>query len=175
MYATFIHLAVSHVPVLFIPLAVVLLIVGIKKSLSPLNKAALIILIVSALSSIAVFQSGEGAEESVEHKPEVTEATIHEHEEAAEFAFPLTLICGALAIGALVISCKKKDWEKMSLTAVAVAATLTSAALLRTAYLGGHIRHVELSQRNPDLLKPFDPDFLEEIETPKESETEKDD
>ncbi len=172
MTDTLIHLALSHVPVLFMPLALVLLLVGMIKNRPDLNKAALAIFLVSALAAIPVLRSGEGAEKIIENKPDVLHESIEAHEDAAEFAFKLALATGVMALLSLVVLAKKPRFKKASFAVTTVVATLSSASLLRAAYLGGHIRHTELihGAQNSQPLEEFDPEFLKEIEKTKERE-----
>lgn len=143
MSAAHLHLILVHVPVLFIPLALLLLAAGLRLKQQSLSTLALGLFIFSAAISIPTFLSGEPSEEQVEDLPLVSESHIEEHEEAAELAFYVTLLAGALSVGSLIVR-KQPDYQKLLIASVLFTGALSSVALARAAYLGGQIRHSEI-------------------------------
>ena len=98
-----------------------------------------------ALVAIPVFLTGEPAEESVEKINGVSENMISLHEEAAEIGIWLMGITGIISLVALYMACKKqKQANIVFLIAVSLLA-VSFASMARTGYLGGQIRHTEIS------------------------------
>jgi hypothetical protein len=80
----------------------------------------------------------------------VTRAYIHEHEEAAEFAFTIAEIVGAVALVGLVLRLRRKVLPVWFRWGMLILALFVSVIMLRTANLGGQIRHTEI--RGADSL-----------------------
>jgi hypothetical protein len=103
------------------------------------------VLVIVALFAIPAYLTGEPAEEAIEHLPGVNEDAIEEHGEAAKFAFAGDLVLGAVALGGLLVFRGSKPAPAWLDILVLVLAVLVFAMMVRTANLGGHIRHPELS------------------------------
>jgi uncharacterized membrane protein len=144
MNAAQVHMALNHVPVLGAVFGLILLAVAVIASSPVLRRTALAVLVATALAAVPVFLSGEPAEEVVERAPGVSEATIEPHEEAAEAALVAVSILGVLSLAALVFERRFAAWARWTTIAVLLLAVATSAMMLRTAHLGGLIRHPEL-------------------------------
>ena len=138
-----VHLIINHLPIVGIPIVLFFLGFGLWKHNKQLQSISLIVMVVLAALVVPVYLTGEPAEKVIKHLPEVTEAFIEPHEEAAEFALILTLATGFFALVALWF---RKDEHKSKILnyIVFVAALVTIAALVRTGNLGGEIRHTEL-------------------------------
>lgn len=143
-----VHLALTHVPVLFIPLALFILLWGIKRQNPSIRKIAFSILVLASIISIPVFLTGEPAEETVENLPLVSNALIESHEEAAETAFIVTLITGAFSLLSLLLASRQKIEINLA-KLIIVLAMVGSVSLLYTANLGGQIRHSEIRADGP--------------------------
>lgn len=137
------HLMLNHVPILGVPLALMMLIYAHVYSADQIKKFALGFLIVVGVLSCGAYFTGEPAEKMVEELPGVSESFIHEHEEAAEFAFVLTEVAAIMSLVVLVLKNNAivQKWVPKFLLAVLV---LASVSLARTGYLGGLVRHTEL-------------------------------
>jgi uncharacterized membrane protein len=154
MNAAHLHLIVNHVPVVLVPVAALLLTWAVYRKSTELIGAGLVLLAAGALAGGAAFLSGEPAEEIVEHLAGVTERTIHGHEEAAEAAILATGFTGLLALVTFVAG-PLRGRTPTTLIGVTILAAVTSAgALAYTAWLGGDIRHTELSGTAPVELGP---------------------
>jgi hypothetical protein len=139
------HLAVNHMPVIGVLIGFFILFAGVILKNSSIRRTAMGVLIFAAVSVAPTYLSGEPAEEMVEHKPGVTKALIHEHEEAAELSLVFTAIVGAAAALSLVLGKLKRDsLETKSTYATLALSAVTFAMLANTAHLGGLIRHDEL-------------------------------
>lgn len=137
------HLLVNHLPVIGSALAAALLAAGLVLRKDDVVKAGLWALVLSALSALPAYFSGENAEEVVEHLPGILESLIHDHEEAAEKALAAALMMGAVAAGVLM-RFRTRGFSRAA-AAAALALSLPALGLMAwTAHLGGLVRHTEL-------------------------------
>ncbi|HET6990981.1 MAG TPA: hypothetical protein VFJ43_06640 [Bacteroidia bacterium] len=145
MNLTHLHLALSHLVVMAVLFSAVLFLFGFFRKNETIKKLALFGFVIAALSAIPVFLAGESAEESVEHLTGVSESVIDSHEDAATFSFWMIEIAGAVALGALFLK-KIPAFKNSFFTGIMVLISLVSAgAISYTGYLGGQIRHTEIS------------------------------
>ncbi|MCB0404743.1 MAG: hypothetical protein KDD51_08135 [Bdellovibrionales bacterium] len=144
-----IHLALNHLPIGLVLVGVPLLLIALWKKSPELRSAALVILVLAAVVSIPAFLSGEPAEEIIEHMPGVSGRLIHEHEEAGEFALILSGILGIAALAVLFFQ-RKRQLPVGVFAGIAALGVVSLFAFLRTAHLGGVVRHPEISQAVPD-------------------------
>lgn len=138
------HLLLNHMPVLGIIFGVLVLAVGLSRRNRTLIHLSYATFIVSGLLAIPVFLTGGEAEDEVEGKPGVTEEFIEEHEAAAKYAFYEALALGAFAIGAAYHSYRTKRNAPAIGILMLLASLFVSTVMMRTAYLGGYIRHTEI-------------------------------
>jgi uncharacterized membrane protein len=140
----YIHLILNHMPIVSNLIGILLLLCGMLRKNTEWKKAAVGIFIFSALISIPTYLTGEPSEHAIEHLPGVSKDDIHEHEEAAEFAFVGVLILGALSLFGSFLSWKQGSYPGWFIPAVLLLALLVGAMMARTANLGGKIRHPEI-------------------------------
>ena len=96
------HLLINHLPLIGSLFALVLGLYGAARRQPAVVRAAFLTLIVSGVGSFAATRTGEGAEDAVEALPGVSEAILHEHEEAADVANSAAIALALLALGVLV-------------------------------------------------------------------------
>lgn len=144
MNAAQVHLALNHLPIGLVIVGVPLLLTAILRKSKELKGAASILLMLSALTAIPVFLSGEPAEEIVEHRAGVSERVIHEHEEAAELSLIFIEILGALVLGAWLFERFKRPMPSPIWFGILALGIVNLGLFVRTAHLGGLIRHDEL-------------------------------
>ena len=144
MDATHLHLLLNHFPIVGTVLGVGVMAYGYLTSSDQVKKTALWTWVLMALAAIPVFLTGEPAEESVEELAGVSEALIHEHEEAAELAIWLMEALGALSLVTLVLGKTKATLSKPLVLVSTVLGLVVFGAMARTGYLGGQIRHTEI-------------------------------
>jgi uncharacterized membrane protein len=135
----------NHIPVLGTAFGLALLAWALLKRSEELKRVSLGVLVIVALFAIPAYLTGEPAEEAIEHLPGVNEDAIEEHEDAAKFAFAGDLVLGVVALGGLVVFRGSRFAPAWLDILVLVLAVLVFAMMVRTANLGGHIRHPELS------------------------------
>lgn len=144
MNATYIHLLLNHFPIIGSLIGSALLFWGIVRKQQAVQSAALIMIILMAALAIPVFLTGEPAEESVEKLPGVSESMMELHEEAAKIAMILLSITGLLAFISLLAYSIKSRYYKFLLYVTFSASIIAAAAMARTGYYGGRIRHSEI-------------------------------
>ena len=142
-----IHLAVNHVPVILVPAALALLAWGAIRASHELIRVGLASLVLVAAMGAAVYFTGEPAEGVIEDIEGISKPAIEEHEEAAAYAVVATGLAGVLAIASLLLARGGQAVPRMLLAATFVVTLVASAALARTAYLGGFIHHAEINLR----------------------------
>src|SRR6185503_5386269 len=98
-----VHLAINHLPVVLVPVAIAMLSTAWAMKNAELRKAGLAWLVVAAITGGGAYFTGEPAEDVVEDLPGVSKPAIEEHEEAAMLAAVATGAAGVLALGVLVI------------------------------------------------------------------------
>jgi len=150
MNAAHLHLILNHLPIVAVPVALVFLLQSFRSGSQASRRFAFLVLMVSALSAVPVFLTGEPAEEVVEHLPGVLESLIEKHEEAGEVAMVLSVITGVLAFIGFLVDRSASEGSalgrrvRLSRAAVVFSALLTMGALAYTGSLGGQIRHTEI-------------------------------
>lgn len=107
--------------------------------------AAYLLFILSALGAGIAYLTGEAAEETVENIQGVVEATIKRHEEFALFALISLIILGVTSILGLVLTLKKSRLTRTTAFVILVISLIGFGLVARTGYLGGQIRHTEIS------------------------------
>jgi len=168
MNQTHIHLLLNHFPIIGTLIGSCLLLWGIIKKNDHTKSIAAFLLAAMALIAIPVFLTGEPAEESVEHITGVSENMVSLHEEAAEIAISLMGITGIIALAALFMAWKKYKQANMVFLVAFVFSAVCFASMARTGYLGGQIRHTEISD-------PANTDTQVDKEQEKEGNGDKDD
>ena len=137
------HLLLNHVPVVGTLFALLLFAAAIFLRETVSTRFALGFSAAIALVAVAVYFTGEPAEEAIEKLAGISERVIEQHEEAAELSTIAMSMFGALAFAALVIFRKGKMPRWVG--AAGLAGTIVLTALMGwTANLGGQIRHSEI-------------------------------
>ncbi|HEX4926180.1 MAG TPA: DUF2231 domain-containing protein [Bdellovibrionales bacterium] len=138
------HLFLNHFPVAGMILATALWIFFRN---NPDNRRLVLkLFIVLAVLGLGTYLSGEPAEEVVEHLQGFSHDAIEAHEEAAVFPLVGMILLALASVAGLVLEAKR-GLQKWVFPTVLVLSLLTVAMVLRTAKLGGEIRHTELLQK----------------------------
>lgn len=138
-----IHLTITHLPIFGAFFAAITLGVGLVKKNNTLLLLGTAFMAISAFGIIVAHNSGEGAEEIVEHLPGVSHDAIHEHEEAAEPLMPIAFI--TLLLSGLTIYFAKKKAHLLSKSGVVmlVISLLMLGVGIRAGWMAGYIKHQE--------------------------------
>ena len=151
-----VHLLLNHVPTTAFVVALVLYVVSLFNGSEVLKKTGLAMFFLIAAVAIATYTSGSAAEAWLrgigtksDLPADVVPAAIHEHEDAALWATGLMELTGFFAWLALWQWKTVKRLPSWNTPLVLVLAVLSFLAMSRTAYLGGHIHHLEI---RPDVV-----------------------
>lgn len=138
------HLVLNHLPII-IPIVGLLIMVGgffFKSEI--LKRAAYCIFILGAITAIAAFSTGEGAEEVVERIQGIDERFIEVHEETAEVFAILLYILGGVSLIGLWANWRKKSFSKI-IAFLSIGLTIIVLFYAKqTGTTGGEIRHTEI-------------------------------
>lgn len=145
MDSTHIHLFLNHAPVAGVAFGLFFLTMGLLRRSETMRLSAITLFTLSSLLVLPVFFTGEAAEDKVEGLPGVSESVIETHEDAAKVAIWGMVVLGITSIGALTYAAKKRSLPMPLIGLVAVVAVTSMGLIGRTAYLGGQIRHTEVS------------------------------
>ena len=155
MSAAHVHLALNHIPLLGILFGALLLAYGLWRDSSDVQKASLGLLAVAGLTTIAVYLTGEPAEDIVEGLASVSHDAIEAHEALGTYALVAGLLTGLTSIAALVLGAARERLVRGTVV-LALGLALASTALIGyTANLGGRISHPEL-RAAPSATAPAD-------------------
>lgn len=144
MSAAHFHLMLNHVPLLGLFFGAVLLGYGLWRGGEDVQKASLGLLAVAGLSAIAVYLTGEPAEEIVEGLAGVSHDAVEAHEEWGWYALIAGIATGVAALGTLLVGWMRERLERGTVVLTLVVALLSSGLIAYTANLGGKISHPEL-------------------------------
>jgi peptidoglycan/LPS O-acetylase OafA/YrhL len=158
MDATHLHLLVNHLPILGSFFALPLLVLALWRRQEPwLFAGAALLLLIGGAAGVVAEESGEGAEEAVEHLAGVSEALIHEHEERAEVATPLAVITGLAALGVAALSLRRRATWLPGGAVVLLLTGVTAGTMAWVGQSGGLIRHTELRDPSSNAGGPSTP------------------
>ena len=138
------HLLVNHLPTVGLLIGTLVLITGLILKKTEVKLTALAVLILSALTSIVAFYTGEGAEEVVENMSGISETLIHTHEEYAESFFTLTLILGGISLTTFIAELRKFNFSKYLVILCMLVAIADGVLAKYVGNSGGEIRHSEI-------------------------------
>lgn len=138
------HLILNHIPIVANGLGLFVLLLGMIQKSSEVKKAALWIFVISALTVLPTYFSGDAAEKMVEKLPGVMASLVQEHEEAGLIALLGAEFLGLLALLALYLGKGAREVHKMLIAMVFILSLLLSGIFGYTANLGGQIHHEEI-------------------------------
>lgn len=144
MSAAHLHLALNHIPVLGTLFGILLLAYGHWRDQLSLQKATLGFLVGIGAVAVAVYLTGEPAEEVVEGVAGVSHEALELHEEWGWYAVLASSVTGVAALGALLYGWIRQSLPRWTVRAVFVLALLTGGIMVYTANLGGKVHHPEL-------------------------------
>ena len=143
MNGAHIHLILTHLPIVGVPLALLLLVWGQLRASQENQRAAFFALVLLALATILAKWTGEGAEDVLKALPDYPRPWVHSHEEMADRATLATVCLGLLSLVALIRSRSSRALG----AAVLALGLISSGLLIWTGALGGQVRHTEIRAR----------------------------
>jgi uncharacterized membrane protein len=141
-----VHLMINHIPVIGLLGTLLLLIYALIRRSEEVKMVSFGALVLIALMTIAVFSTGQAAEDMVKKIPGVTESDIGRHEEAADLSLIGIEASGTLALVGLFLRRRTGSMPKWNVFAVLVLSIISTVIVLYTANLGGEIRHTEIRE-----------------------------
>jgi len=139
-----VHLMINHFPVVGVFGAVALLVYALARKSEEVKMVSFGLFALLALITIAVFLTGEAAEDTVKKLPGVTETYIGRHEEMAELALVLMETLGIAALAGLLFLRRSGSMPQWLVVIVLVLSLAAAVVVGFTANLGGQIRHTEI-------------------------------
>jgi uncharacterized membrane protein len=139
-----VHLVTNHLPIIIPLIALVVLIIGLFSKSDEVKRTAFFLFIMGAISTFPAFESGEEAEEIVEHLAGVSHDLIHEHEEKAELFMILSYLLGALSLVGIWANWKKKKFANILTYLTILVSIVVLFVAKETGTTGGEIRHPEI-------------------------------
>lgn len=143
MNGAHIHLILNHIPVLGAAFGLLLLFYAQLRKTEELKRAALAVLVLTALVAVPAYLSGGEAEEVVEGVPGAHEALIEEHEEAATLALIGCEILGVVALVGWYLN-RNRPLPGRLVVLCLVFSLVVALLMARAANLGGEIGHPEI-------------------------------
>lgn len=138
------HLLVNHFPIIGVIFGLGILVFGLVLKNNIVKNIAYSVFIVAAAFAAISMATGEGAEEAVEHMPNIGKHIIHEHEEMAEKLALVLYVLGVLSLLGLYTNFKNHSKAKLVSFLVLVLAVLAVFLGKQTGTSGGEIRHTEI-------------------------------
>ncbi|MDD5088536.1 MAG: hypothetical protein PHI18_07035 [bacterium] len=144
MNAAQIHLALNHAPLMGLGFGLLVLLYGLVRKSADVQRAALIIFLLTAILVIPVVLSGEEAEDVVKGLPNVADSRIEPHEEAAVTAQVMMILLGIASLGGLYLLHTQKSLKLVASISLLVLSAIALLVMLYVSSLGGKISHPEL-------------------------------
>jgi len=138
------HLILNHVPVVGTIFLVALFALAFARRDRTLLSTALVTCAVLGAVTVAVFLTGEPAEELVEDIAGISKGALERHEDTARLAMIAMAVAGALSLLALA-ALRRHARRSRAIALGGLAASIVLAGIMGvTANLGGQIRHAEI-------------------------------
>jgi len=144
MSAADIHLLLNHITILGSIFGTLLLLYAIVRKSDELKRVCFGVFVITALITIPVYLTGDGAARIVRELPDVSRDIIREHDSAATFAIIWSELLGAVSLLAGWLTRNGKRLATWMLVLVIVLSVFSSSVAVRTGALGGKIRHSEV-------------------------------
>jgi uncharacterized membrane protein len=145
MNPTHLHLIFTHLPVFGSILGALVLSYGLWVKSNQTKSAAYFLFIISAIGASISYLTGEGAEDTVERLQVVSKTMIERHEDSAIYVLISFIGLGVISMIALVVNRYKPSLVRPTSLIILVLSLLCFGLAARTGYLGGQVRHTEIS------------------------------
>lgn len=142
------HLILNHFPIIGTLGGIVVLFYGLIRKSTDTKVLGALMILAMAIISVVVMETGEAAEDVVEKIPGISEAAMEAHEDAAKIANGILIASGVLALIGLALQFFKKSAVTIAMSATLVLSSVAFGFMAYTGYLGGKIRHTEISASN---------------------------
>ena len=142
---THLHLLITHLPIFGPLFGGIVLGYGLWTKSDQTKIAAYILFIISSIGAGIAYLTGEAAEETVENIPEIIESIIKQHEDFALISLIALIALGVVALIGLFLTVKKSPFIRPVAIFTFIISLVSFGLIARTGYLGGQIRHTEIS------------------------------
>ena len=142
--APHLHLLLNHFPTIGTMIGFGLLLVSLVRRSNHLSRVSLEAFFMTALLTLPAYLSGVAAQLSIQGRPDVSEASITVHHDAALLASVSMLITGMASWLGLWQGRRLSRPARGSVGAVLLLSVVTIAFMARAANIGGEIRHPEI-------------------------------
>ncbi|HET9038386.1 MAG TPA: DUF2231 domain-containing protein [Myxococcaceae bacterium] len=137
------HIAINHIPVVLVPVALFILAVGVWRRSEVLFRTGIVVAWVGVAFGLGAYLSGDEAADLVMAAEKAQEKTldpiVSEHDASAGWALGSAVLVAAAGVWAW----RRKGLGREVTVPLLVLTALSSAILARTSLLGGRIRHPE--------------------------------
>jgi len=145
MTAAHVHLLLNHIPILGSIFGLLVLSYGMLRKSDEIKKTSLGVFVITALVTIPVYLTGDGAAKIVSNLPGVSTAIIQQHDQAATITMFAIQILGALSLLSLWLSWRsRRELRSWMTLGVFILAMINSGLGAWTGSIGGQIRHTEV-------------------------------
>jgi uncharacterized membrane protein len=145
MNQTHIHLMITHLPIIGSVLGAMVLTYGLWTKTTHTQISAYLLFIASSVGAIVSYLTGEAAEETIEDLGGISKNIIEQHEEFALIALFMLLGLGIISLTALILTLKKSSYTRVAALTTLLISVVSFGVIAWTGYLGGKIRHTEIS------------------------------
>jgi len=139
-----IHLLINHVPILGSLFVFILFSVALVFKNGFLQKVSLWFLAGVALSTVVAYTSGDGTKRAVQGLPQVSDATISLHEQAAIYGLILMFLVGIVSLVGILLYSKRPVLPVYFRLTVLVLLLGSVGVMISIGFLGGQIMHPEI-------------------------------
>jgi hypothetical protein len=138
------HLLVNHVSLFALIIGTAAFAASMYRKSTDLRLLAVVLFVLAGVFGWISHQTGDMAYDVVKELPGVVQAMIDEHDDAAHWAVRSGYLVAVLAIAMEWAVRKKPKWAKALQWILLLAALFSCTIFMRTAFLGGLIRHTEI-------------------------------
>jgi uncharacterized membrane protein len=146
------HLVLNHLPIIIPVIALIIMLGGIILKSNILKRTAYFFFMVSAMTAIATFSTGEEAEEVVEKIQGIDENLIKIHEETSEIFAILLYVLGGISMLGLWANWKEKSFSNVIMFVTLAMSLIVLFYAQQTGTTGGEIRHTEIRVENSSSI-----------------------
>jgi formate hydrogenlyase subunit 3/multisubunit Na+/H+ antiporter MnhD subunit len=145
MTTAHVHLLLNHIPILGSIFGLLVLSYGMLRKSDEIKKTSLGVFVITALVTIPVYLTGDGAAKIVSNLPGVSTAIIQQHDQAATITMFAVQILGVVSLLSLLLSWRsRRELRSWMTLGVFILAMISSGLGAWTGSIGGQIRHTEV-------------------------------
>jgi uncharacterized membrane protein len=144
MNGAHIHLMLNHLPIVGMVFATLVLLAGFFLNNSTVKHTALALFVLTAITAVPAYLTGEGAEEVAEGIAGISDQHIHHHEDEGKVFLIVSILTGVLALATFWMERMKNPVSRLTYIGVFLAAGASLFMGQKTGSSGGEIRHTEI-------------------------------